>query len=144
QALARFRRRRVRGLPECVDSLLMSATHSTGRRAVLDRKALVVAVAIFLMGMGEEMWKRFVPKYMAVLGAPVVAIGLYGSANDLLDGLLQYPGGWLADHLGRVRALFVIACGAIAGYLAYALASTWPLVIAALPLVMSWGSTASP
>ncbi len=55
---------------------------------------------MFLMGLGEELWKRFVPKYLEALGAPVLAIGLYGTVRDLLDGVYQYPGGWVAVPLG--------------------------------------------
>src|SRR4026207_2117164 len=57
------------------------------------------------MTLGEELWKRFIPKYLESLGAPLVAIGGYGSLRDLLDGLAQYPGGWLADRYGRRTSL---------------------------------------
>ncbi|MEZ4425430.1 MAG: hypothetical protein R3E98_18680 [Gemmatimonadota bacterium] len=57
--------------------------------SALERNVASVAGAMFLMGLGEHLWRRFVPKYMEVLGAPAAAIGLYGSGQDLLDGLYQ-------------------------------------------------------
>ncbi len=56
---------------------------------------------ILILGMGEELWLRFVPKYLELLGASAWIIAAYGSLEDLLDAVYQYPGGWLADRLGR-------------------------------------------
>lgn len=43
------------------------------------------------MALGENLWRRFIFTYLEALGAPVVAIGAYGSTEDLLDGPYQYP-----------------------------------------------------
>ena len=110
----------------------------------LEPSIVAVSVAMFLMGLGEELWKRFVPKYLEALGAPVVAIGAYGSVRDFLDGVYQYPGGWIADHLGRRRALTLFVSAAAVGYAIYWLAPSWPVVFAGLALVMCWSSMASP
>jgi MFS family permease len=113
-------------------------------RLALDRNTGAVAGAVFLMAMGEELWKRFVPKYLESLGAPLVAIGVYGSARDLLDGLSQYPGGWVADHYGRRAALRVFIVLASVGYALMALAPSWGVAFVGLMLVMAWSSMASP
>ena len=110
----------------------------------LERNVVAVAAAMFLMGLGEELWKRFVPKYLEALGAPVMAIGLYGSLRDFLDGVYQYPGGWIADHFGRRRALTLFVSVTTVGYAVYWLAPTWPWIFAGLVLVMAWSSMASP
>ena len=99
---------------------------------------------MFLMALGENLWRRFVPKYLEALGAPVVAIGAYGSTEDLLDGLYQYPGGWVGDHYGRRRALLLFVSLAAVGYLIVAAAPTWPVVLVGLVFVMCWTSMASP
>ncbi len=99
---------------------------------------------MFLMQLGEELWRRFVPKYLEVLGAPVVAIGLYGSLEDALDGLYQYPGGWIADRYGRRNALLLFVTVAAVGYVLYAIAPTWPFVFLGLTFVAAWSSMASP
>ena len=88
----------------------------------LERNVVAVAGAMFLLSFGEELWKRFIPKYLEALGAPVLAIGLYGTARDALDGLYQYPGGWVADRFGRRRALALFVALASVGYGVYWLA----------------------
>jgi len=105
---------------------------------------IIAAAVTFLMTGAEELWKRFIPRYMEALGAPVIAVGAYGTARDLVDALLQYPGGWVTDRFGRRAALrsFVFLAGL--GYAAYLWAPSWPLTFVALPLVMCWASAASP
>ena len=44
--------------------------------AILERNIVAVSAAMFLMQLGEELWRRFVPKYLESLGAPLIAIGL--------------------------------------------------------------------
>ncbi len=110
----------------------------------LEPNIVRVSGAMLLLGLGENLWRRYVPKYLEVLGAPVVAIGAYGSAEDLLDGLYQYPGGWVADRFGRRLALVLFVSLAAAGYLGYLVAPGWPWAFVALALVLAWSSMASP
>lgn len=110
----------------------------------LERNILAVSAAMFLMGLGEELWRRFIPKYMESLGAPVLAIGLYGTTSDFLDGVYQYPGGWVADRFGRRTALRIFVATAAAGYAIYLVAPSWPWIFAGLTLMMAWTSMASP
>jgi MFS family permease len=110
----------------------------------LERNVAAASAAVFLMGLGEELWKRFVPKYLAALGAPAAAIGFYGSARDFADGVLQYPGGWVADRFGRRRALQIFITLAVVGYGVYLLAPSWPVVLVGLGFVMAWSSASSP
>lgn len=110
----------------------------------LDRNVAAAAGAVFLVGMGEELWKKFLPKYLESLGASVTIIGLFGTAEDFFDALYQYPGGWLADHWGRRRAFLAFITAALVGYLIYLLSPSWPLLFVGLALVMAWPSMASP
>src|SRR4249920_3819940 len=66
----------------------------------LKRNVAVLAASVFGIGLAEELWLVFVPKYLAALGASGGVIGLFASTRDLLDGLYQYPGGWLNDRFG--------------------------------------------
>jgi MFS family permease len=68
----------------------------------LRRNVVVLSLAIFCLGLGEEPWARFLPKYLEALGASVLAIGAFGTLQDLLEGLYPYPGGVLADQRGRI------------------------------------------
>ncbi|MGQ0561698.1 MAG: MFS transporter [Gemmatimonadota bacterium] len=99
---------------------------------------------MLLMGLGENLWRRFLPKYLESLGAPVTAIGLFGTAEDFLDGVYQYPGGWLADRFGRRRALLLFVSLAIIGYAVFFVAPAWQWIFAGLVFVMAWKSMASP
>ena len=99
---------------------------------------------MFLLALGENLWRRFIPKYLEALGAPILAIGAYGSTEDLLDGLYQYPGGWVGDRHGRRRALLLFVSLAALGYAIVAAAPAWPVVLVGLLFVMCWTSMASP
>jgi MFS family permease len=110
----------------------------------LERNTGAAAGAMFLMALGENLWRRFLPKYLEALGAPVLAIGAYGSTEDFLDAIYQYPGGWVGDRYGRRRALLLFISVAAAGYGVVALAPTWPVVLAGIVFVMAWSSMASP
>jgi MFS family permease len=110
----------------------------------LEPGVVVAATVTFVMTGAEELWKRFIPRYMEALGAPVLAVGAYGTARDLVDALLQYPGGWVTDRFGRRPALRTFVLLAAVGYGIYLWAPTWRLTFIALPLVMCWASAASP
>jgi MFS family permease len=99
---------------------------------------------VFLVGLGEELWKKFLPKYLESLGASVAIVGLFGTSEDFLDALYQYPGGWLADHWGLRRAFLTFLVAALAGYLVYLLSPSWPFLFLGLALAMAWQSMASP
>ena len=110
----------------------------------LERNIVAVSVAMFLLALGENLWKRFLPKYLQMLGAPVTAIGFFGTCEDFLDGVYQYPGGWISDRYGRRRALLLFVTLAAIGYALYWMAPSWPFVFAGLVFVMAWSSMASP
>src|SRR5688500_8456706 len=98
----------------------------------LERDLVLVSGAMLLLACGEQLWKKCAPKSLAALGAPILAIGLYGTIHDALDGLYQYPGGWLSDRIGRRRSLLLIISAACFGYAIYTLAGHWALIFVGL------------
>lgn len=110
----------------------------------LERNVTIASAAVFLLGFGEELWKKFLPKYLEALGATTPVIGLFGTAGDFLDAIYQYPGGWIADRLGRRRAFLIFIALASVGYLVYLFSFSWPLLFVGLALAMAWQSMASP
>lgn len=110
----------------------------------LERNVIAASGAVFLLGFGEGLWGKFLPKYMEALGASAVIIGLFGTAQDLFDALYQYPGGWLADRVGRRRAFVVFLAVASVGYLVYLMSPSWPWVFLGLAFAMAWPSMGSP
>ena len=110
----------------------------------LERNVSIASAAVFILGLGEELWKKFLPKYLEALGATTGVIGLFGTAEDFVDAVYQYPGGWMADRLGRRRAFLIFVALASVGYVVYLLSPSWPFVFLGLALVMAWQSMASP
>src|SRR5690242_1540121 len=110
----------------------------------LERNVSLASAAVFILGLGEELWKKFLPKYLEALGASTGTIGLFGTAEDFFDAVYQYPGGWIADRFGRRRAFLLFVALASMGYLVYLLSLSWPFVFLGLALVMAWQSMASP
>ncbi|HKH47238.1 MAG TPA: MFS transporter [Thermoanaerobaculia bacterium] len=110
----------------------------------LERNIVAMLLTFLVLGMGEELWVRFVPKYLELLGAGIAGVALYGTLRDLLDAVYPYPGGWLTDRLGRRPALVLFALLAIGGYALYLLAPSWGWVLAGTVLVMAWSSLTLP
>lgn len=110
----------------------------------VERNVTAASGAVFLVGLGEELWKKFLPKYLESLGGSVAVVGLFGTAEDFLDAIYQYPGGWLADHWGRRRAFLVFLAAAFAGYFVYLSSPSWPYLFLGLALVMAWQAMGSP
>ena len=110
----------------------------------IERNVAAASGAVFLVGLGEELWKKFLPKYLESLGASVAAVGLFGTAEDFFDAIYQYPGGWLADHWGRRRAFLIFLAAAIAGYFICLSSPAWPYLFLGLAFVMAWQAMGSP
>ena len=104
----------------------------------LKRNLVVLLVAIFVIGMGEELWMRFVPKYLQALGASIFVIGLFDGLRTLLGAIYAYPGGVLVDRWGHRRAFLAFNLFSIAGYSLVLLIPHWGAVIAGMFLFLSW------
>ena len=104
----------------------------------LKRNLVIILVAIFVIGAGEELWMRFVPKYLQTLGASVFVVGLYDALRTLISAIYAYPGGVLADRWGHRRAFITFNLVSIAGYALVLLIPHWGAVIAGMFLFLSW------
>src|SRR2546427_1015025 len=104
----------------------------------LKRNLVIILIAIFVIGTGEELWMRFVPKYLQTLGAGVFVIGLYDALRTLISAIYAYPGGVLADRWGHRRAFITFNLVSIAGYALVLLIPHWGAVIAGMFLFLSW------
>jgi MFS family permease len=115
---------------------------STARRLAdffgLKRNLIVLLIAIFVIGAGEELWMRFVPKYLQAVGASVFVIGLYDALRTLLGAIYAYPGGVLVDLWGHRRAFLVFNLVSILGYALVLFIPHWGAVIAGMFLFLSW------
>jgi MFS family permease len=82
----------------------------------LKRNVVILLLAIIVIGAGEELWIRFVPKYLQALGAAPIIIGLYDAIKTLLGAIYAWPGGIVADRFGHRRALIAFNVVSIIGY----------------------------
>ena len=67
-----------------MDDALKSNPGWRGRAAdylALEHNVTIASAAVFLIGFGEELWKKFLPKYLKALGATTPIIGLFGTAG---------------------------------------------------------------
>ncbi|HKF45025.1 MAG TPA: MFS transporter [Thermoanaerobaculia bacterium] len=114
------------------------------RRLGLEGRAASLASALFVYGFGEELWSRYLPEYLRVLGASALAVGAFGALRDFLDAAYAYPGGALTDRLGSAKSLTVFGALTAAGILVYL---AWPSiagVFVGLLLVRAWASLGLP
>ena len=116
----------------------LNSVHKLAEFFGLRRNLVVLLVAIFVIGAGEELWMRFVPKYLQTLGATVFVIGVYDALRTLLGAIYAYPGGVLVDLWGHRRSFLVFNLVSILGYALVLLIPHWGAVIAGMFLFLSW------
>ena len=110
----------------------------------LKRNLVVLLLAIFVIGAGEELWMRFVPKFLQALGATVFVIGLYDALRTLLGAVYAYPGGVIVDLWGHRRAFLTFNVVSIVGYALVLLVPHWAAVLAGMFLFLSWSCFSLP
>ena len=110
----------------------------------LKRNLVILLIAIFVIGAGEELWMRFVPKYLQALGATVFVIGFYDALRTLLGAVYAYPGGIIVDHWGHRRAFIIFNVVSIVGYSLVLLIPNWGGVIAGMFFFLSWSCFSLP
>lgn len=110
----------------------------------LKRNLVILLLAILVIGTGEELWMRFVPKYLKELGAAVFVIGLYDAIRTLLGAIYAYPGGVIVDLWGHRRSFLLFNIVSIIGYALVLLIPHWGAVIAGMFLFLSWSCFSLP
>src|SRR3989440_4330512 len=108
------------------------------------RNLVVLLIAIFVIGAGEELWMRFVPKYLKAVGATVFVIGLYDALRTLIGAIYAYPGGVLADRWGHRQAFIIFNVVSIVGYALVLLIPHWSGIIVGMFFFLSWSCFSLP
>jgi MFS family permease len=114
------------------------------RRLGLSGWLAPLAAGIFVFGLGEELWSRYLPEYLRFLGASALIVGAFGTLRDLLDAAYAYPGGWLSDRLGNRRALLLFGVLTTAGFVSYFAWGSIAGIFVGVFLVMAWKSLGLP
>jgi len=104
----------------------------------LRRNLVILLIVIFCIGAGEELWMRFLPKYLKELGATVFVIGLFDGLRTLLGAVYAYPGGVWGDRWGHARAFLIFNLISIAGYIVVLCIPHWGAVLCGMFLFLSW------
>jgi MFS family permease len=110
----------------------------------LKRNVVILLLAIMVIGAGEELWMRFVPKYLQALGAAPFIIGLYDAIKTLLGAIYAWPGGIVADRFGHRRALIAFNVVSVIGYTVVLVVPHWGAVLAATFLFLAWSCFSLP
>src|SRR5262245_2601719 len=110
----------------------------------LNRNTSILLAALVSMGFAEELWMRFLPKYLESLGATVWAIGLFDAIKTWIGAVYAYPGGLLTDRWGLRKALSFFTLLSLAGYLCLLASPRWWWVLLSSFLFLSWSSFSLP
>lgn len=74
---------------------------------------------MFAFSLGFQMTGRYLPRYLSVVSASSVVIGLYGSVGNLISAVYPYPGGALSDRIGSRYALTLFGAASTLGFLVW-------------------------
>src|SRR5438477_415331 len=110
----------------------------------LKRNLVILLIAIFVIGAGDELWMVFLRKYLQAVGATVFVIGLYDALRTLLGAIYAYPGGVLVDRWGHRPAFIIFNVLSIVGYTVVLLVPHWGAVIVGMFLFLSWSCFSLP
>jgi MFS family permease len=110
----------------------------------LNRNTSLLLAALLGMGFAEELWMRFLPKYLESLGATIWVIGAFDAIKTWVGAAYAYPGGILTDRWGQRKALALFTTISITGYLLLWLSSHWTTVLLAAFLFLAWSSFSLP
>ena len=104
----------------------------------LKRNLVLLCLAIVAIGAGEELWMRFLPKYLEVLGATAMMIGLFDALKTLLGAVYAWPGGAAIDRFGHRTSLLLFTALSIAGYALVVALPRWEAVVFGTFLFLAW------
>jgi MFS family permease len=97
----------------------------------LNRNVAGMGITSFLSDASHEMATAVLPGFLAVIGAPPLALGFIEGTADAVSSFVKLWGGWISDKLGHRKPLATL------GYLLtgvskalFAFAATWHLVLA--------------
>lgn len=100
---------------------------------------ILIALSLFVWGLGESMFIYFQSIYLAKLGADPVKIGLVLGAMGLMAVIAHIPAGHLSDRIGR-RPLLI--AGWVVGVIAAAIMAGANTLFVFVIGILLYGSTA--
>jgi len=110
----------------------------------LRKNTAALLLMVILVGMGERIAERYLPLYLLALGGSLASIGLFSGANNLVNALYSFFGGYLSDRVGHKRALLLFNAMTIAGYAIVIVFPYWQAVIVGSFFFLSWSAISMP
>jgi len=110
----------------------------------LQQHTVALLLMVILVGTGERIAERFLPLYLLALGGGIVSIGIFSGANNFVNALYSFFGGYLSDRLGHKRALLLFNALTIVGYLIVIVFPYWQAVIIGSFFFLSWSAISMP
>ncbi len=90
---------------------------------------LIMVLSWLILDFFSEMPATYYPLYVQALGGTAASIGLIGAVEMVARGLVQIPGGYLADKYGRRWLISTMTFVAAMGRIFYALAPSWEWIL---------------
>lgn len=103
---------------------------SAGPGGWLNRNVIGMGLTSLLSDAGHEMATAFLASFLAVIGAPVYALGIIEGVSDALSSFVKLGAGWWSDRLGHRKPIVTIGYALTGGAsVLFLVAVTWPLVL---------------
>jgi MFS family permease len=90
---------------------------------------LIMVLSWLILDFFSEMPATYYPLYVQALGGTAASIGLIGAVEMVARGLVQIPGGYLADKYGRRWLISTMTFVAAMGRIFYVLAPSWEWIL---------------
>ncbi|MBM2840912.1 MAG: major facilitator superfamily 1 [Bacteroidetes bacterium] len=110
----------------------------------LRKNTAALLLMVILVGMGERIAERYLPLYLLALGGGIASVGLFSGANNLVNALYSFFGGYISDRIGHKRALLLFSAMTIVGYTVVIVFPYWQAVIVGSFFFLSWSAISMP
>jgi MFS family permease len=110
----------------------------------LRKNTAALLLMVILVGMGERIAERYLPLYLLALGGGIASVGLFSGANNLVNALYSFFGGYISDRVGHKRALLLFNTMTIVGYAIVLVFPYWQAVIVGSFFFLSWSAISMP
>jgi MFS family permease len=119
-------------------------TNNVTRFLALQRHTVVLLLMVILVGTGERIAERYLPLYLLALGGGIASVGIFSGANNFINALYSFFGGYLSDRMGHKQALLFFNAMTITGYLLVIVVPHWIAIIIGSFFFLSWSAISMP
>ena len=96
---------------------------------LLSRKMILFLIGLTFAEATRAMTAVQIPVFLREIGASVSQVGLFFTLTMIVPLVLGIFGGWISDSIGRLRAILFGSLAGILGYLPFAFAQRWEVVL---------------